>query len=82
MALVAAFGLMAVPAGSQAAPVVSHDPDLTAANLVLVAGGCGRGWHPQRYRDRWGRWRVRCVRNRPAYYYPAPGYYYGPPRYY
>jgi hypothetical protein len=87
IALVAAFGLLAVPAESQAAPAVFHDPDVAAANLVLVAGGCGRGWHAQRYRDRYGRWRVRCIRNRPSYYYPAPRYpapryYYGPHRYY
>jgi hypothetical protein len=80
---------MALSTESQAAPAVFHDPDVSAANLVLVAGGCGRGWQPRRYVDGYGRWRTRCVRSRhyrPApnrYYYPAPNrYYYGPPRYY
>jgi hypothetical protein len=88
MALVAVFGLMALPTESRASPAVLHDPNVTAANLVLIAGGCGRGWEPRRYVDGYGRWRTRCVRSRyyPApsrYYYPPPSrYYYGPPRYY
>jgi hypothetical protein len=36
----------------------------TAAPLHLVAGGCGLGFHRQGWRDRYGRWHVRCVPNR------------------
>lgn len=36
----------------------------TAAPLVLVRGGCGIGFHRQGWRDRYGRWHVRCVPNR------------------
>lgn len=83
LALAAIFGLAALPAESQAAPAVLHDPGMAQANLVLVAGGCGRGWYPRRYVDRYGRWRVRCVPNT-AYnpYYPPPSRYYYAPRYY
>jgi hypothetical protein len=59
---------MAMPATGQAAPAVLHDLAVTNSDLVLTAGGCGRGWHPRRYVDRYGRWRTRCVPNRPRYY--------------
>ena len=45
--------------------------DQQAANIVQVAGGCGRGFHP----NRWGR----CVPNRYGYYGPRP-YWSGPYR--
>ena len=35
-----------------------------AAPLALVRGGCGLGFHQYRWRDRFGRWHVRCVPNR------------------
>jgi len=53
-----------MPATGQAAPAVLHDIGVTSSDLVLTAGGCGPGWHPRRYVDRYGRWRVRCVPNR------------------
>ena len=64
IALVAVFGLMALPAPVQAAPAALHDLALGAPVIELVAGGCGPGWHPQARRDRWGNWRRRCVPNR------------------
>ena len=73
LALAAIFGLAALPAESQASPAVLQDTGMTQENLVLIAGGCGRGWYPRRYVDRYGRSRVRCVPNA-AYnpYYPPP----------
>ena len=64
IALAAVFGVLAMPATGQAAPAVLHDLGVTSSDLVLTAGGCGPGWHPRRYVDRYGRWRVRCVPNR------------------
>jgi len=64
MALAAVFGILAIPAPSQAAPAVLHDLGVASSDLVLTSGGCGRGWHPRRFVDRYGRWRVRCVPNR------------------
>jgi hypothetical protein len=56
-------GLMAVPS-AEAAPAAPHEITVTAPELTLVRGGCGRGWHARRWRDRYGRWHVRCVRYR------------------
>ena len=64
VALVAVFGLMALPAPVQAAPAVLHDLVLGAPAIEWVAGGCGAGWHPQKWRDRWGNKHRRCVPNR------------------
>ena len=64
MALVAVFGLMALPAPAQAAPAVLHDLALGASAIELVRDGCGPGWHREARRDRWGNWRRRCVPNR------------------
>jgi hypothetical protein len=41
---------------SQAAPAAPAGVS-AGSDIVLVAGGCGRGWH----RNHWGR----CVRNHP-----------------
>jgi hypothetical protein len=60
------LGLTAVPLSGQAAPTAPAAPTEIAAaapEFTLAAGGCGRGWHRQRWRDRYGRWHVRCVRN-------------------
>jgi hypothetical protein len=64
LALVAVFGMAAMPAASQAAPAVIHDLAGVSSDIVQVRGGCGPGWHPVRWVDRYGRWRVRCVPNR------------------
>ena len=64
IAAVAAFGLMALPATVQAAPAAPHGVALSTPPIELVAGGCGAGWHPAKWRDRWGVWHRRCVPNR------------------
>jgi hypothetical protein len=66
IASIAAIGLVALPAQSQAAPGAVHGPSVarTAPELIPVRDGCGPGWHRQGWRDRWGRWRSRCVPNR------------------
>ena len=66
VALVMAIGVMALPVSGRAAPSAAHDLAITSISpdIVQVAGGCGPGWHPRRWVDRWGRWRVRCVPNR------------------
>jgi hypothetical protein len=67
-ALVAGFVLMTVPAAVQAAPVIGGDLSVaSAAPIIEVRGGCGPGFHPAGWRDRWGRWRERCVPNRRWY---------------
>jgi hypothetical protein len=66
-AVIAFFGLTAIPVPGQAAPgapgpareVAATDPELT-----LVRNRCGRGWHERRWRDSRGRWHWRCVPNR------------------
>ena len=70
VALVAAIGLMAIPASVRAAPAAPHDALMTgpAPQIVEIRGGCGPGWHPVGWRDRWGNWRSRCVPNRGPYY--------------
>jgi hypothetical protein len=65
IALVVVLGGALAPEVVQAAPTAPQEaivPDVSP-NIVQIAGGCGRGWHPVRYRDRWGYWRTRCVRN-------------------
>ncbi|MGH7040329.1 MAG: hypothetical protein ACREFK_05955 [Stellaceae bacterium] len=55
-------GIPAVAAPHFAAP---NPAQLGTAGLfVLVRGGCGVGFHQYRWRDRYGRWHVRCVPNR------------------
>ncbi|HJU20208.1 MAG TPA: hypothetical protein VJ770_27455 [Stellaceae bacterium] len=67
--VLAAFtaGLFLAGGSAFAAPQFSQ-PNRTelgaAAPLQLVAGGCGIGFHRQGWRDRYGRWHVRCVPNR------------------
>jgi len=64
VAFVAVVGLMALPASGWAAPAAPHDIGAAAPAISLVRGGCGAGWHPQSWRDRWGNWHRRCVPNR------------------
>ena len=70
--LVGAIAWAAAAASASAAPIAPAKEQ--ASDIVDVAGGCGRGLHP----NPWGR----CVPNRYAYYRPrpfwqpyAPGYY-------
>ena len=62
-AIALAGALAVIAAGSaSAAPMVPNRATEQAANIVQIAGGCGRGWHP----NGWGR----CVQNRYGYYRP------------
>jgi hypothetical protein len=66
-ALIAFFGLTAIPTSGQAAPAApaaANDVTAAAPEFMLARGGCGRGLHPQRWRGRHGRWHVRCAPNR------------------
>ena len=67
--VLAAFvaGLLLAGGSASAAPqfAMPHQTGPgTAAPLHLVAGGCGIGFHRQRWRDRYGYWHVRCVPTR------------------
>jgi hypothetical protein len=64
--LAGAFAISAA-APASATPLAPSLPTEQASNIIQVAGGCGRGWHP----NRWGR----CVPNR---YYGYRPYWYGP----
>jgi len=66
MATVAAIGLIGLAAPSQAAPAAPHRAGFSggAPEFLPVADGCGRGWHRERWRNRHGYWRSRCVPNR------------------
>jgi len=64
LGLVTGFGLMMLVAPAQAAPATPHDFSVGTATVVQVRGGCGAGWHPRAWRDRWGNWQRRCVPNR------------------
>ena len=63
-ALVAVFGLMALPAPGWAAPAAPQGIAVAAPSIWMVRDGCGAGWHKQGWRDRWGNWHRRCVPNR------------------
>jgi hypothetical protein len=73
LSLIAAVALTLSAASANAALTVPV-PMRQQANIVQVAGGCGWGFHP----NRWGH----CVPNHYGYYRPQhwPGYYY--PGYY
>jgi hypothetical protein len=60
-------GILGAAVPGQAAPVQPGTaPAVTAASIVPVAEGCGRGFHRvPRHRGPHGRWIAgRCVRNR------------------
>jgi hypothetical protein len=61
IAMAGALAVMAAAAAS-AAPLIPNPGPAQATNIVQVAGGCGRGAHP----NRWGR----CVPNHYGYYRP------------
>ena len=74
--LVGAIASAAFAVSASAAPIAPAQATEQAANIVTVAGGCGRGFHP----NPWGR----CMPNRYGYYRPrafwqprSPGYYGG-----
>jgi hypothetical protein len=60
-------GLVAlVTVSAQAAPPPPANParEGAAPPIVLVAQGCGPGWHRHGWRDYWGHWHWgRCVPN-------------------
>lgn len=76
LSLVGAVCLAISAVAANAAPSAPSPISHPGSNIVQVAGGCGRGWHP----NPWGR----CVPYRYGYYRPrvySPGYYgggYGP----
>jgi hypothetical protein len=62
--LVTALGLATAAVSANATPVVHSLAIQQPSGTVEVAGGCGRGAHP----NRWGR----CVPFRYGYYGPGP----------
>jgi len=66
VAVVAVVGLIAFPTPGGTAPLALPDAvAVSSPDVVPVAGGCGRGYHPVGgYRNQWGRWVPRrCVPN-------------------
>ncbi len=78
-AIVIALGFAgAAVTAAQAMPVA---PTEAPSAITTVAGGCGPGWHP----NRWGRCVPFRYRRAPVYrrgYYGPPRVYYGGPVYY
>src|SRR2546423_2804248 len=69
IAIAGALAVMAA-ASASAAPLIPNPGPEQATNIVQVAGGCGRGAHP----NRWGR----GVPNHYGYYRPyLSRHYYG-----
>ena len=64
VAVMAVFALTALPAQVPAAPAAPPGIAIAAPAIWMVRGGCGAGWHPQVWRDRWGNMHRRCVPNR------------------
>ena len=72
LSLVGAVCLAASAVAANATPAVPGPAGQPGSNIVQVAGGCGWGFHP----NRWGR----CSPNRYGYYRARPywrGYYGG-----
>jgi len=72
LSLVGAVCLAASAMTANAAPAAPSPAGQPEANIVQVAGGCGWGFHPNRWHH--------CVPNRHAYYRARPywrGYYGG-----
>jgi hypothetical protein len=70
--IVAALGLIGVSGSAGAAPVTPPEAAAASPAATLVRDGCGRGYHLERWRDRYGRWHRRCVPSRRPYYPPPP----------
>lgn len=72
LCLSAAAALALYSASASAGPIAPQLTQDGASNIVKVWGGCGRGFHP----NRWGE----CSPNRYGFYGPRPywqGYYGG-----
>ncbi len=74
LTLVSALGLAVSAVSANAVPIIPALAIPQVSDIVQVAAGCGRGFHPNRS--------GRCVPNRYAYYRPRPysywpGYYGG-----
>jgi len=68
LALMGALGLAVSAASASAAPAAQSLGTPQASNIIEVAGGCGWGFHP----NRWGR----CVPNGYSHWRER-NYYYG-----
>jgi hypothetical protein len=80
LALIGSLGFAALPFAASATPMALPELAPPASNIVNVAGGCGPGYHPQGWRDRWGYWHRRCVPNYGRPYYegwPEPRWGWG-----
>ena len=74
--LVAAVGLVTASVAAPAAPTAPVAGLIgPAPQIIEIAGGCGPGFHPSGWRDRWGFWHRRCVPNE-GYYRPHWHHYY------
>ena len=73
LAAAAALGLAAMTASAEAAPAMPSGLAAGGRAIVLVAGGCGPGFHPRRWVDRFGRLHVGCVPNHPIHRFCPPG---------
>jgi len=69
LALMGTLGLAVSAVSASAAPYVPGIDTPQASNIVQVAAGCGRGFHP----NRWGR----CVPNGYRYWSGSRDHYYG-----
>jgi len=67
--LMLVLSLFGVAASARAAPVIPNPGPQHDLSIIQVWGGCGWGFHP----NRWGR----CVPNRYGYYRPHWRGYYG-----
>ena len=76
LALIGSLGFAAIPFAAGAAPLAAAPKMVSPSNITNVAGGCGPGYHPESWRDRYGYWHRRCV---PNYRGPGPGYGPRPP---
>lgn len=72
-------GMLGVPALANAAPTAPSATQTgiaTHPEFLQVRGGCGPGFYPTQWRDRWGRWHRRCVpfpRSRGRGWWGGPG---------
>jgi len=70
LALVGTLGLAVSAVSASAAPAAPSMDTPQAANIIQIAGGCGRGFHP----NRWGR----CVpHGYGGYWSQSRSHYYG-----
>jgi hypothetical protein len=72
LALIGGLGFAALPLAAGAAPLAAEPPMPISSNIINVAGGCGPGYHPESWRDRYGYWHRRCVPNYRGGYGPPP----------